>query len=60
MISEEKTVAVAAETVQKAVTTASIWSHLKTNRLEYLGLVILCHLLGVSDRLLAQVPAMCI
>jgi hypothetical protein len=57
---EEKTVAAAAETVTKAVTSASIMSHLKANRIEYIGLIILCHLLGVSDRLLAQVPAMCI
>ena len=56
----EPNVAAAAETVTKAVTTASIMSHLKANRLEYIGLVILCHLLGISDRLLAQVPAMCI
>jgi len=60
MILEEKTVAAAAETVTKAVTSASILSHLKANRIEYIGLVIICHLLGVSDRLLAQVPAMCI
>ena len=60
MIPEEKTVAAAAETVTKAVTTASILSHLKANRIEYVGLVIICHLLGLSDRLLAQVPAMCI
>ncbi len=60
MIPEERTVAAAAETVTKAVTTASILSHLKANRIEYVGLVIICHLLGISDRLLAQVPAMCI
>eukprot|EP01047_Picozoa_sp_COSAG01_P133349 COSAG01_NODE_63332_length_280_cov_0.950276_1_plen_61_part_00 len=60
MISEEKTLAAAAETVTKAVTSASILSHLKANRIEYIRLVIICHLLGLSDRLLAQVPAMCI
>ena len=59
MIPEEKTVAAAAETVTKAVTTASILSHLKANRIEYVGLVIICHLLGLSDRILSQVP-MCI
>ena len=48
------------DAVTKAVTTASIMSHIKANRIEYIGLIILCHLLGVSDRLLAQVPAMCI
>ena len=56
---EQQTVAAAADTVTKAVTTASILSHLKANRLEYIGLVIICHLLGLSDRLLAQIPSMC-
>jgi hypothetical protein len=60
MIPEEKTVAAAAETVTKAVTTASLLSHIKANRIEYIGLVIICHLLGLSDRLLAQIPSMCI
>ncbi len=51
--------AVTAETVQKAVTTASILSHIKANRIEYIGLVIIAHLLGLSDRLLAQVNGVC-
>jgi hypothetical protein len=55
-----ETAAAAAETVTKAVTSASILSHLKANRIEYIGLVIICHLLGLSDRLLASLPAMCI
>lgn len=59
MIPEEKTVSAAAETVAKAATTASIFRHLKANRIEYIGLVIVCHLLGLSDRIIAQVP-MCI
>jgi hypothetical protein len=59
MIPEEKTVVAAAETVTKAVTSASLLSHIKANRIEYIGLVIICHLLGLSDRFLAQVP-MCI
>ncbi len=53
------TEAATAETVQKAVTTASILSHIKANRIEYIGLVILAHLLGFSDRLLAQVNGVC-
>jgi hypothetical protein len=57
---EQQTVAVAAETVTKAVTTASIKSHLVDRRFEYAIALIVCHLLGFSDRLLAQVPAMCI
>ena len=45
--------------VKEAVTTASVVSHLKANRIEYALLVIVCHLLGVSDRLLAQVSGVC-
>jgi hypothetical protein len=60
MIPEQKTVAAAAETVTKVVTTASIKSHLLDRRFEYAIALIVCHLLGLSDRLLAQVPAMCI
>jgi hypothetical protein len=58
--SEEKTVAAAAETVTKAVTTASITSHLFERRFEYAIALIVCHLLGFSDRLLAAAPSMCI
>jgi len=50
---------VSAETVKKAVTTASVLNHVKNNRIEYLMLVALLHLLGVSDRLLAQVSGVC-
>ncbi len=56
---EEKTVAATAGTVTKAVSTASIMSHIKANRIEYIGLIIICHLLGFSDRLLAQVNGVC-
>ena len=48
-----------AETVKEAVTTASLLNHLKNNRIEYLLAVGLLHLLGVSDRLLAQVSGVC-
>ncbi len=51
--------AVSTEAVQKAVTTASILSHIKANRIEYIGLVIIAHLLGISDRLLAQINGVC-
>ena len=56
---QEQTVAAAADTVKRAVTSASILSHIKANRVEYIGLVILCHLLGFSDRFLAQVSGVC-
>ena len=48
-----------AETVKEAVTTASLLNHLKNNRIEYLLAVGLLHLLGVSDRLLAQIGGVC-
>jgi len=56
---QEQTVAAAADTVKRAITSASILSHIKTNRIEYAVLVIFCHLLGFSDRLLAQVSGVC-
>jgi len=47
------------ETVKEAVTTASVFNHLKNNRIEYLLGMGLLHLLGVSDRLLAQMQGVC-
>ena len=47
------------ETVQKAVTTASVLNHVRANRIEYLLALGLLHLLGVSDRLLAQLNGVC-
>jgi hypothetical protein len=47
------------ETVKEAVTSASVLNHLRSNRIEYaLGLVLL-HLAGLSDRLLAQLSGVC-
>ena len=48
-----------AEAVKTAVTTASIMSHVKNNRIEYLLAIGLMHLLGVSDRILSQVSGVC-
>ena len=48
-----------AEAVKSAVTTASILNHVKNNRVEYLITLGLLHLLGVSDRLLAQMSGVC-
>lgn len=50
---------VAAETVKDAVTARSIIHHLKENRIEYLLVIALAHLLGVSDRILAQASGIC-
>ena len=47
------------ETVQGAATGARILSYMKENRVEMIGLVILAHLLGVSDRILAQMNGVC-
>ena len=47
------------EIVQGAATGARILSYLKENRVEMIGLLILAHLLGVSDRILAQVSGVC-
>ena len=51
--------AAAVETVKDAVTARSIISHLKDNRIEYLLVIALAHLLGVSDRILAQASGVC-
>ena len=48
-----------AETVKEAVTAASLLNHLKNNRIEYLLGIGILHLLGVSDRLLAQLNGVC-
>lgn len=57
MIKESTPAAI--ETVKNTVTAASILSHLKNNRIEYLAMAILAHLLGVSDRILAQASGVC-
>lgn len=45
--------------IREAATAASVLNHLRQNRLEYLIGVGLLHLLGVSDRLFAQVSGVC-
>ena len=47
------------ETVKEAVTTASLFNHLKNNRIEYMLAIGILHLLGVSDRLLGQLSGVC-
>ncbi len=53
------TVPIETETVKSAITGASLLNHIKNNRIEYLLAIGLLHLLGVSDRLLAQVSGVC-
>lgn len=47
------------ETVQGAATSARILTYVKENRVEMIGLLILAHLLGLSDRLWAQASGVC-
>ena len=46
-------------TVQNVGTAASVISHIKHNRIEYLALTILLHLLGVSDYILNKTSGVC-
>ncbi len=46
-------------TVKDTVTTASILTHVKNNRIEYLLLIGLLHLLGISDRVFTHAAGMC-
>ena len=48
-----------ADAVQKAVTTASVISHIRNNRIEYLLLVGISHLLGLTDRLWTHASGVC-
>ena len=52
-------VAAAADTVKDAVTARSLLIHLRENRIEYLLVILAAHLLGVSDRILAQASGIC-
>ena len=51
--------AAAADTVKTAVTARSIFTAIKENRIEVLLMITLLHLLGVSDRVLAQASGIC-
>ncbi len=48
-----------AVTVKDAVTTASVLNHVKNNRIEYLLVIGLLHLMGVGDRILTHASGMC-
>lgn len=49
----------AVETVKTAVTARSFLTAIKENRIEVLLVITLLHLLGVSDRVLAQASGIC-
>ena len=47
------------ETVQDTALASRLLTYIKENRIEMIGIVILAHLLGVSDRIIAQVSGVC-
>lgn len=48
------------ETVVEAGKWASLVSHIKNNRIEYLVLVVLAHTLGLTQRVLDQTSGVCL
>jgi len=47
------------ETAQAGTAAARILCAVKENRIELIGVMILAHLLGISDRLIAQASGVC-
>jgi len=51
---------VTTETVKDVVSTASVLSHIRENRIEYLGLTILLHLLGATNYVFDKAHGVCL
>jgi len=49
----------AIETVQTGTAAARILCAVKENRIELIGVMILAHLLGLSDKVISQVSGVC-
>jgi hypothetical protein len=49
-----------AETVVTTGKYASIISHIKNNRIEYLVLAVLAHLVGITDKIISQTNGVCL
>ncbi len=47
------------ETAQATTAAARILCAVKENRIELIGVMILAHLLGISDRIIAQASGVC-
>jgi hypothetical protein len=47
------------EAVQATTMAARVLCAVKENRIELIGVMILAHLLGISDRVIAQVSGVC-
>ena len=48
------------ETVVEAGKWASLVNHIKSNRIEYLVLIVLAHTLGLTQRVLDQTSGVCL
>jgi len=48
------------ETTVTAGKYATIISHLKNNRIEYLVLAVLAHLVGITDKIMEQTSGVCL
>lgn len=49
-----------AESAAEATKVASVISHVKANRTEYLIVLIFAHMVGLTDKLLEQTSGMCL
>ncbi len=47
------------EIVKEVATATSVLNHIRSNRIEYALCLVFLHLIGVSDRLLAQLNGVC-
>jgi len=47
------------ETAKAGIAAARILCAVKENRIELIGVMILAHLLGISDRIIAQASGVC-
>ena len=47
------------EIVKDVVSAASIFSHVRNNRIEYLGLAILLHIVGATNYVFDKAPGVC-
>ena len=50
----------AAETVVTTGKWAALVSHVANNRIEYIGLMIILHLVGITDKILEQTNGVCL
>ncbi len=48
------------EIVKDVVSAASIFSHIRNNRIEYLGLTILLHLVGATNYVFDKAQGVCV